>query len=41
MFDRVTMNVKVVHLKEEMQIGEKLKRDVMIADGSGKGRVSV
>ena len=40
-FDRVTVNIKVVLLKEEMEIGGKLKRDVMIADGSGKGRVSV
>ena len=40
-FDRATVNVKVVELKEEMQVGGKLKMDVIIADGSGKAMVSV
>ena len=40
-FDRATVNVKVVELKEEMQVGGKSKRDIIIADGSGTARVSV
>ena len=40
-FDRATVNVKVVELKEEMQVGGKLKSDVIFADGSGKAKVSV
>ena len=38
-FDRATVNVKVVELKEEMQVGGKSKRDIIIADGSGTARV--
>ena len=37
-FDRATVNVKVVELKE---IGGKSKTDIIIADGSGTARVSV
>ena len=35
------MNIKVVELKDETQVGGRVKRDACVADGSGTGRVSV
>ena len=40
-FQKVTVNIKVVKLKDETQDGERLKRDVSAADESGVARVSV
>ena len=41
MFQNVTVNIKVVELKDETQVGGRVKRDVYVADGSGTARVSV
>ena len=35
------MNIKVVELKDETQVGGRVKRDVSVADGSGTARVTV
>ena len=35
------MNIKVVELEDETQVGERVKRDVSVADESGVARVSV
>ena len=35
------MNIKVVELKDETQVGGKVKRDVYVADGSGTTRVTI
>ena len=40
-FQKVTVNIKVVELKDETQVGGRVKLDVCVADGSGTGRVSV
>ena len=40
-FQKVTVNIKVVELKDEMQVGGRVKRDVSVADESGTARVSV
>ena len=40
-FQKVTVNIKVVKLKDETQDGERLKRDVSATDESGVARVSV
>ena len=34
-FEKVTVNIKVVELKDETQVGGRVKRDVSVADGSG------
>ena len=41
MFQKVTVNIKVVELKDETQVGGIVKRNVNVADGSGTARVSV
>ena len=40
-FQKVTVNIKVVELKDEIQVGGRVKRDVSVADESGMARVSV
>ena len=40
-FQKVTANIKVVELKDETQVGGRVKRDVSVADESGMARVSV
>ena len=40
-FQKVTVNIKVVELKDETQVGGRVKLDVCVADGSGTSRVSV
>ena len=40
-FQKVTVNIKVVKLKDETQVGGRVKRDGCVADGSGTARVSV
>ena len=40
-FQRVTVNIKVLELKDETQVMGRAKRDVFVADGSGTVRVSV
>ena len=40
-FQKVTVNIKVVELEDETQVGERVKRDVSVADESGVARVSV
>ena len=40
-FQKVTVNIKVVELKDETQVGGRVKRDVFVADESGTARVSV
>ena len=40
-FQKVTVNIKVVELKDETQVGGRVKRDVSVADESGMARVSV
>ena len=40
-FDRATVNIKAVEMKEEMNVKGKVKQDVIVADGSGTARVSV
>ena len=39
--EEVTVDVKVVELKDETEVGGRAKRDVSVADGSGTARVSV
>ena len=34
-FQKVTVNIKVVKLKDETQVGGRVKRDVSVADESG------
>ena len=41
MFQKVTVNIKVVELKDEIQVGGRVKRDVSVADESGMARFSV
>ena len=41
MFQKVTVNIKAMELKDETQVGGKVKRDVSVADESGTARVSV
>ena len=38
-FQKVTENIKVVELKDETQVGGRVKRDVSVADESGMARV--
>ena len=40
-FDRATVNIKAVEMKEEMNVKGKVKQDVIVADGSGTATVSV
>ena len=40
-FQKVTVNIKAVELKDETQVGGRVKRDVFVADGSGTARVTV
>ena len=40
-FQKVTVNIKVVELKDEIQVGGRVKWDVSVADESGMARVSV
>ena len=40
-FQKVTVNIKVVELKDETQVGGRVKRGVSVADESGTARVSV
>ena len=40
-FQKVTVNNKVVELKDEMQVGGRVKWDVFVADESGVAQVSV
>ena len=40
-FQKVTVNIKVVELKDEMQVGRRVKWDVSVADESDMARVSV
>ena len=40
-FQKITVNIKVVELKDEMQVGGRVKRDVSLADKSGMARVSI
>ena len=40
-FKKVTVDVKVLELKDETEVGGRAKRDVSVADGSGTARVSV
>ena len=40
-FQKVTVNIKVVELKDETEVRGRVKRDVSVADGSGTARVSV
>ena len=41
MFQKVTVNIKVMELKDETQVEGKVKQDVYVADESGTARVSV
>ena len=34
-FQKVTVNIKVVELKDETKVGGRVKRDVSVADESG------
>jgi len=40
-FQKVTVNNKVVELKDETQVGGRVKWDVFVADESGVAQVSV
>ena len=40
-FQKVTVNIKVVELQDETQVAGRVKRDVSVADESGTARVSV
>ena len=40
-FEKVTVDVKVVELKDETEVGGRAERDVSVADGSGTAWVSV
>lgn len=40
-FHKITVNIKVVELKDEMQVEGRVKRDVSLADKSGMARVRV
>ena len=40
-FQKVTVNINVVELKDETEVGGRVKWDVSVADGSGTARVSV
>ena len=40
-FQKVTVNIKVVELKDETQVGRRVKQDVSVADKSGMARVTV
>ncbi len=41
MCSRKLVNIKVVELKDETQVGGRVKRDVSVADESGTARVIV
>ena len=40
-FQKVTINIKVVELNDETQVVSRVKRDVSVADESGTARVSI
>ena len=40
-FQRVTVNVKVVGVKETIQLSNKVKKDVLLTDKSGTAKVSL
>ena len=40
-FQKVTVNIKVVELKDETEVLGRVKQGISVADGSGAARVSV
>ena len=41
MFQKVTVNIKVIDVKDETQVGGKVKQDVLVTDKSGTVPVTV
>ena len=40
-FEKVTVNVKAIAVKDPTQIGDKTKQDILIADKTGTAKVSL